>query len=272
MRERAIVCDPTGWAVATCSSTMAWRIAALRSSSSIGTRSYRVPPPGRPEPTGRRARASRRADTSLASRRPGRVSTTRPSFTDEQADVGHFVECTRPPASRRQLPRRNLDPVPGAQGQGERLGRLFLPVEPLLPRLRRDAGADGLDVALRGAQVPEAPGVLGAPRVAVGRAADRGVVALAPVQEVVAALLARPGPVRDLVPGAARRGEHVVGELVLGAWSSSSGAGRAPAATALPSGVPGSTVSAYALTCSGSSASASVSVASQSATDSPGVP
>ena len=40
---RATVCEPTGCAVSTYSSTIARRIAALRSSRSIGTRFYRVP-------------------------------------------------------------------------------------------------------------------------------------------------------------------------------------------------------------------------------------
>ena len=43
----------------------------------------------------------------------------------------------------------------------------------------------------------------------------------------------------------------------MSAWRSRSGSGRSPAATARPSGVAGSTVSAYALMCSGASATAS---------------
>ena len=49
----------------------------------------------------------------------------------------------------------------------------------------------------------------------VGGTADRGVVTLLPVQEVVAALVAGAGPVRDLVPGKTGRLEAVVGDLVL---------------------------------------------------------
>ena len=85
-------------------------------------------------------------------------------------------------------------------------------VEDLAPGLGTGAGGDRGDVALGRAHVP--PPATGL--VAVGRAADRGVVAALPVQEVVAALVAGTGPVRHLVPGQPGGGEAVVGDLVLG--------------------------------------------------------
>src|SRR5690606_37777207 len=87
-------------------------------------------------------------------------------------------------------------------------GRL---VEVLPGRLGGPAGAHRLDVALGGPQVPPAP----APAVGVGGAAEPQVVALLPVEEVVAALVAGPGPVRDLVAGQAGGGEQLAGEQVL---------------------------------------------------------
>ena len=48
----------------------------------------------------------------------------------------------------------------------------------------------------------------------MGRAAEAEVVALAPVVLVVPALVARPRPVGDLVPGEPGRLEGLVGELV----------------------------------------------------------
>ena len=68
-----------------------------------------------------------------------------------------------------------------------------------------------LDVPVGGAHVPPAPP--GAVR--VGRAAVAEVLALAPVQLVVPALVAGTGPVRDLVVAQPGRGEQLVGELVL---------------------------------------------------------
>ncbi len=77
--------------------------------------------------------------------------------------------------------------------------------------LRRSASADPVDVALRGADVP--PSTAGA--VPMRGASHREVVALSPVDVVVAALLTRSSPVRDLVPVETRGGELGVGQLVL---------------------------------------------------------
>ena len=71
---------------------------------------------------------------------------------------------------------------------------------------------------------------------AVGRAADAEVLALAPVVLVVAALVARARPVGDLVPGQPGGLEDLVGHLVAPGLHVVVGvAGRVA-----PSGVPGS--------------------------------
>ena len=72
------------------------------------------------------------------------------------------------------------------------------------------AGADPSDVALRGGDVGEAP----PGEVAVRRASEAEVVALPPAGEVVPALVARRGPVRDLVPGQPGGAEFLVDEGV----------------------------------------------------------
>ena len=96
------------------------------------------------------------------------------------------------------------------QRQGEALERRLLVGEHLVGRRGGPPGAHGLDVALRGADVPPpAP----AP-VRVGRAPDAPVVALGPVQGVVAALVAGHGPVRHLVPPVPRRRQRAVDQRV----------------------------------------------------------
>src|SRR5262245_25306576 len=87
--------------------------------------------------------------------------------------------------------RRHRDAVAGAQGQ-------LQPFEAPCLRVERLAGGGGRlprleerDVALGCADVPPAPAAL----VGVGGAAEAEVVALTPVEKVVAALVTRPGPV-----------------------------------------------------------------------------
>ena len=58
----------------------------------------------------------------------------------------------------------------------------------------------------------------------------------------------------------------------MSAWRSGSGAGTSPDATFRPSGVAGSIVSAYALTCSGASITVSRSVSSHESSPSPSAP
>ena len=60
---------------------------------------------------------------------------------------------------------------------------------------------------------PHPPPPPGAVR--MGRAAEPDVVVLSPVEQVVAALVSRAGPVRDLVVGQPGASQQLVGELVL---------------------------------------------------------
>ena len=106
---------------------------------------------------------------------------------------------------------RRGDAVACAQAQLQCLDAAFLVGEDLLGRHRRRARRDGPDVALGGAHVPPPAAV----RVRMGGATDAPVVALLPVQLVVAALVAGPGPVGDLVVGQPRRGQRVVHDRVL---------------------------------------------------------
>ena len=116
-RERAIVCDPTGWAVVMCSSTMARRIAALRSSSSIGTRFYRVP-----------AAAVGCSSAAEEARRDLVAEQPAPAREDDavagpgqQPDVGELVDAR---GHRRRIGRGGpeLDPARGAQREHHGLG------------------------------------------------------------------------------------------------------------------------------------------------------
>ena len=93
----------------------------------------------------------------------------------------------------------------------QRLDRPRAVVEHLLGGERRPPRLDRRDVPLGRAHVPPAT----AGQVRVGRAADPAVVALGPVEEVVAALVAGPGPIRDLVPRQPGRAEDSVGGQVL---------------------------------------------------------
>ena len=205
-RDRAIVCDPTGCAVVMCSSTMARRMAAFRSSSSIGTRFYRVPAGrARPLECQQEPGGDLVAEEPAAAREDGPVS-----LPGQETDVDELVDA-RDHAVRIGLRARKLDPTGGAHGQDHGLRHAGGGVEGLAPSLGRGARPHRGDVALGRADVP--PPATGG--VAVGGAADGGVVTALPVEEVVAALVAGAGPVRDLVPGEAGGGQAVVGHLVL---------------------------------------------------------
>ena len=191
--------------------------------------------------------------TALAKRRPRRVSTHRSPASLDQAIERVAVECL------------DRHAVAHAQHQLSPSNSRVSASSVSLGRLGRLARRDELDVALGRAHVPPAPAVL----VRVGGAAEPEVVVLAPVQEVVPALVAGPGPVRDLVVLAGRRRRAASSATsYLSAWSSSSGCRAGSSA----SGVPGSTVRPYADTCGGSSASAASTVRRQSSSDSPAAP
>ena len=141
----------------------------------------------------------RRTATSLASRRPCRVSTqrsprgsTRPSrASPSRASWGTpaVVRNDSCSASTRRVSASSVSPA-ASVGWPD---------------------VDRRDVALRRADVPPAP----TGDVRVGRAPEAEVVVLPPVEQVVPALVAGPRPVGHLVVGEARGGEQVVGELVL---------------------------------------------------------
>src|SRR6185503_5649563 len=84
-------------------------------------------------------------------------------------------------------------------------------VELLACRLRRLARLHGRDVALGGAHVPPAVTVV----VGVGSRTETAVVALLPVEDVVAALMSGDGPIADLVVREPGRGQQIVSQLVL---------------------------------------------------------
>ena len=110
--------------------------------------------------------------------------------------------------------------------------------------------------------------------VAVRAGPDAPPVVAAPVRQVVPAVR-RPafGPVEHLVPAEARLRQELVGDQVAVGEDvvvRASGARRGGPGAA--SRVPSSTISEYALTWSGSAASAASSDARQSSSDSPGVP
>src|SRR5262249_42736807 len=100
---------------------------------------------------------------------------------------------------------------PGADREEQRLVVACVGVEELVAGFRRRAGPDRGDEPLRGADVP----VPATTTMTVRGRADRDVVGLVPVDEVVPALVTGPGPVRDLVPVEPGAPEHVVGDLVL---------------------------------------------------------
>ena len=153
-----------------------------------------------------------------------------------RARSASIVEQAVEPLEAGGVERVGRHAVARCAGELQALEPATVGVEPLVGRLGRAALLDRGDVALGGAQVPPAATVA----VAVGGAADAEVLALRPVEEVVAALVAGPGPVRDLVPGEPGRAQPLVGDRYLSAWSSSSGWRAGSAA----SGVPGSTVRA----------------------------
>ena len=137
--------------------------------------------------------------TSLASSRPRTVSTARPP-----------TRSTRPSSSSGRSRQSHGTPRRRAQREGERLEGALARGELLAPGLGRAPRLDGVDVALGRADVPPADAVA----VRVRRRADAHVVALLPVEVVVAALVAGPGPVGDLLPGVAGGGEDRLGVLV----------------------------------------------------------
>ena len=180
-----------------------------------------LPQHRRRSPAGHR----KRTDTSLAISRPRRVSTqrspsrsTRPgSSSPSRASTGHAGRACAATAAGPRCARRPASSVSPAAS---------------VERPARDRG----DVALGRAQVPPPP----AGAVRVGGAAEPEVVVLAPVEEVVAALVAGPGPVRHLVVGQARRAvSRSSASSYSSAWTSSSGCRAGSSA----SGVPASTVS-----------------------------
>ena len=102
------------------------------------------------------------------------------------------------------------DPGRGPQRQRQRLEPPRRVVEHLLAGHGRGVGVHQGDVAVRGAHVPPPPTL----PVRVGRRADAPVVALVPVEPVVAAPVSWSGPVGDLLPPVAGPGEDPVGRLV----------------------------------------------------------
>ena len=282
--ERGDVCDPTGCAVAMCSSTMARRIAALRSSSSIGTRFYRVPAGAGATvgvTGGRRPRRRRRAQPAAAPRprcarsRPRRVRTTRSPRRSSEAERRRATSMQACTTWRSASGASSLIPAPGAEREHEPLGRGRGRRRAPRPRPREPGRRRPPRCSARacGRSSSAATPVAGSRRWPWAAQPIAAYVAARPVEEVVAALVARAGPVRDLVPlEARRRASRSSASSYFVAWSSSSGAARAPAATALPerrAGLDGERVRAHVL---GPSASAASSVAAQSATRSAGVP
>ena len=144
-----------------------------------------------------------RENSSFESRRPRVVSTIR------SASVTSSSRGERPAEPRRRAaaPRRPAAPRPGA-GRGSRLGRRARVVDRPDPPGggcggRPSPGTERRDVAVE-------PGGVPAPRrpvERVGPGPDRLVRQPPPVGEVVAALVAGPGPVRDLVAAPAVGGQ-----------------------------------------------------------------
>src|SRR4051812_4663010 len=99
---------------------------------------------------------------------------------------------------------RDRRAAPRAQGEGTGLFRPRRRLELLRTGDGGRSALDGGDVALRRAHVPPAPARV----VPVRGAADAEVLALAPIEKVVAALFAGARPVRHLVPLEAGRAEQ----------------------------------------------------------------
>ena len=147
------------------------------------------------------------------------MSTTRSSTRRDEPGRRELVDHVGAAAAATGAPRA------GPQRQRARLLGPGRGIEALGTRPRRDAPAvDRGDVALGRAHVPPAPAV----GVAVRRAADAEVLALAPVEEVVAALLARAAPSSTprTTRARPRRGASSASRYA-SAWRSSSGAARA---------------------------------------------
>src|SRR5207245_7194845 len=115
---------------------------------------------------------------------------------------------------------------------------------------RELAGLDLLHVRLGRSHVPPADVV----PVPVGAGAQADVRPTLPITEVVYALEARTGPVRDLIVAVAGVAEHLARQQEHVGLQIRIGSVTSPAATSRPSAVAGSIVSAYAETCSGPSA------------------
>ena len=151
----------------------------------------------------------RRSDTSLASRRPVRVS-------DEPLAV-RLDEAGR---VRRRRARSTGTPCARPQRQLQPLDAAGLGVEVSPAASVGRPARDERDVALGRANVPPSP----AGSVGVGGGTEAAVVALAPVQGVVTALVARDAPSSrprsSARPAAVSRSSA---SSYLSAWSSSSG-------------------------------------------------
>src|SRR5438093_11781959 len=214
-RERAIVWEPTGCAVSTYSSTIARKICDLRSSSSAIALDSRSAGDAwgrrlalqstecqcRPVPLGGGEEAGRDVGREKAAA-PGEHDAVGDGHEEPgSAELTHDVAAS---AERDRAP-------PGSEREPELLGLGCGRVEVLLPRDGRAASTDGVDVPLGGAHVPPTP----AAGVPMSGAPDGDVLALRPVQLVVAAGASGSRPVGDLVPLVARGAQRVVDDLVL---------------------------------------------------------
>ena len=202
--ERATVCDPTGCAVSTYSSTIARRIEAFRSSSSAW--SVTVPPGGVVPGCRRRGRDWQSIVSSANSGFGAVAQDPERHFGGQEPTAGRehgraVGVVSRPSGfevangGRRRRPGRPRGC--GARARGARAARVAASGVSR-PGHRRLAGADALDVTLGQRRVP-------GPRpggrvVTVRGGADGDAVGAGPVALVVAALVARPRPVRHLVP------------------------------------------------------------------------
>ena len=162
---------------------------------SVMGRGYR-PHPGAPlswDAPGTSVRS--RTVTSLASSRPRTVSTARSP-----------ARSTSPSRSGSSGTTDAGTPTDVRSARARPSNVALLVAEHLVGRGGAPPGPHGLDVALRGVDVPPpAPAPM-----RMGRAPDAPVVALGPVQGVVATLVAGHGPVRHLVPPVPRRRQRRV--------------------------------------------------------------
>ena len=155
-----------------------------------GARDYR---------SGTAAPSRSRTLTWFARSRPRTVSTTRsPSRTTRSPSASTSSKALAGTPRRVRSDSESASKPRGGRVEGLGAGR------------RVAAEAYGLDVALRRAHVPRP----GAREVAVRRAPDARVLALAPVQPVVARLVAGLRPVRDLLEAVARSGQTTLDALV----------------------------------------------------------